>query len=94
MAGEAPESEGGQPPTDPPASVQVPTSIDVFISYASHDAAVANAIVAALERQGIKCWIAPRDVVPGSLYADGIVRAITGAKVFALVLSKHAIASS
>jgi hypothetical protein len=95
MSGEAPESGAGEPPTDPPASVQVPNaSCDVFVSYASQDAAVANAIVAAMERQRLKCWIAPRDVIPGSLYADGIVRAISGAKVFALVLSEHAIASS
>jgi TolB-like protein/tetratricopeptide (TPR) repeat protein len=95
MTGEAPESGAGQPPTDPPAAVQAPNaSIHVFISYASPDVAVADAIVAALERQGLKCWIAPRDVIPGSLYADGIVRAITGAKVFALVLSEHSIASS
>jgi len=72
---------GGDPPT-------------VFVSYASQDVAIADAIVEALERHGLKCWIAPRDVAPGSLYADGIVRAISGAKVFALVLSEHAIASS
>ncbi len=66
---------------------------DVFISYASTDATVATAIVDGLERHGLRCWIAPRDVVPGSLYADGIVRAINGARVFVLVLSEHAVAS-
>ena len=44
-----------------------------FISYASQDAAVAKAIVAALENQGITCWVAPRNVVPGTLYANEIV---------------------
>src|ERR1700752_1050491 len=67
---------------------------DVFVSYATQDAEFANGIVEALEGQGLRCWIAPRDVVPGSLYADGIVRAINGAKVFVLVLSEHAVASS
>ncbi len=37
---------------------------DVFISYASQESAVANAVAdavaAALEGQGVKCWIAPR----------------------------------
>jgi adenylate cyclase len=66
---------------------------DVFVSYASQDAAVANSIVEAVEKAGLRCWIAPRDVVPGSLYADGIVRAINGAKLFVLVLSEHAVAS-
>jgi TolB-like protein len=65
-----------------------------FISYASQDAAVANSLVAALEHQGVRCWIAPRDVIPGSLYADGIVRAINGASVFVLVLSTHAVGSA
>ncbi len=66
----------------------------VFISYASQDASVAVALVEALERHGIVCWIAPRDVKAGALYADAIVRAISGAKAFVLVLSESAIASS
>jgi TolB-like protein len=66
---------------------------DVFVSYASQDVAIANGVVAALERHGLKCWIAPRDVSPGALYADGIIRAINGAKVLVLVLSEHAVSS-
>jgi TolB-like protein/Tfp pilus assembly protein PilF len=66
---------------------------DVFVSYASQDAATASAIVAALERAGLHCWIAPRDVPPGSPYADSIIRAINGAKLLVLVLSEHAISS-
>jgi TolB-like protein len=66
---------------------------DVFVSYASQDAAVANSVVEALERQGIKCWIAPRDVTPGSQYADAIVGAINDAKVLVMVLSLSAVAS-
>jgi TolB-like protein/Tfp pilus assembly protein PilF len=88
MSGEVPESEGGQPPTDPPARLHV------FISYASQDAAVAAALVEALERHGVACWIAPRDIKAGALYADAIVRAISSAKAFVLVLSESAIASS
>jgi adenylate cyclase len=67
---------------------------DVFISYASPDAAVADAVVGALERGGLRCWIAPRDVVPGALYADEIIRAINEAKLVVLVLSEAAAASS
>jgi TolB-like protein/cytochrome c-type biogenesis protein CcmH/NrfG len=66
---------------------------DVFISYASQDAAVADAVVRSLERAGLRCWIAPRDVVPGALYADEIVRAINESMVVVLVLSEQAIAS-
>ena len=66
---------------------------DVFVSHASEDAVVANDIVKALEQRGLSCWIAPRDVIPGSLYADGIVRAINASKVLVVVLSEHAIDS-
>jgi TolB-like protein/Tfp pilus assembly protein PilF len=66
---------------------------DVFVSYASQDAAVAHSVVEQLERQGIKCWIAPRDVTPGSQYADEIVGAINDAKVLVMVLSQSAVAS-
>src|SRR5882762_2710893 len=95
MSGKAPESGGGKPPTDPPVAVQVPNaSIHVFISYASQDAAVGAALVEVLERHGVACWIAPRDVKAGAQYADAIVRAISIAKTFVLVLSESAIASS
>src|SRR5580692_1313244 len=70
-----------------------PLSKDVFVSYASQDAAVANAVVEALERQGIRCWIAPRDVTPGEFYADAIVHAIDATQALILVLSRHAAVS-
>jgi len=68
-------------------------TLDAFISYASPDAAVANAVVRALELNRIKCWIAPRDVPAGAPYADGIIRAINGSKAIVLVLSEHAVSS-
>jgi TolB-like protein/Flp pilus assembly protein TadD len=68
-------------------------SATVFISYASQDVAIANSLVEALERSRLRCWIAPRDVVAGTLFAEAIVRALNDAKVFVLVLSAHANAS-
>ena len=65
----------------------------VFISYASQDAAVADAVVAALESSGAKCWVAPRDVVPGEFYAGAIVHAIDATKAIVLVLSENAAGS-
>ncbi len=62
----------------------------VFISYASADAGVADAVCTALERNGIRCWIAPRDVAPGEFYADAIVHSIDDTQVLVLVLSEHA----
>ena len=67
---------------------------DVFVSYASQDAAVANSVVEGLEQHGTRCWIAPRDVKPGAQYADAIVRAINEAKTLVLVLSQSAVGSS
>jgi hypothetical protein len=64
---------------------------DAFISYASRHTAVANSLVEALERAGVACWIAPRDVRAGALYADAIVRAIGSAKAFLLALSESSI---
>src|SRR6202034_4911145 len=66
----------------------------VFISYASQDIAVADAVVATLERHGVACWIAPRDVKAGALYAEAIVRAISDAKALVLVLSANSVASA
>src|ERR1700692_2957661 len=73
---------------------QTTSSRDVFVSYASQDAAVANTLVEHLEQHGIRCWIAPRDVKPGAQYADAIVRAINEAKTLVLVLSQSAVGSS
>ena len=47
-----------------------------------------------LESHGVSCWLAPRDVRPGTEYADAIVAAINEAKAVVLVLSGSAVASS
>jgi TolB-like protein len=89
-------SSGESPTTQTQRSIaaaDAPGLHDVFVSYASQDASIANAIVAALERNGLKCWIAPRDVPPGTLYADVIIRAINGTKVLVLVLSENSVSS-
>jgi TolB-like protein/Tfp pilus assembly protein PilF len=77
---------------DPPN--QTPLARDVFVSYASRDAGIAQKVCSALETAGIRCWIAPRDVVPGTLYADGIVGAIDESRILVLILSKDAVASA
>jgi TolB-like protein/Flp pilus assembly protein TadD len=76
------------------SSNQTGLGSDVFVSYASQDAAVANSIVESLESQGLKCWIAARSVTPGAQYADAIVRAINEAKAVVLVMSGSAVGSS
>ncbi len=63
---------------------------DVFVSYASKDQGTAMAAVHALESAGIRCWIAPRDVKAGAVWAQAIVDAIGGCRVFVVVFSSNA----
>lgn len=62
---------------------------DVFISHSTSDKAVSDAVCAALENAGIRCWIAPRDVQPGRSFAGEITRAIQNSKVMVLIFSAH-----
>jgi hypothetical protein len=62
----------------------------VFISYGHEDKLVADATCARLEARGIRCWIAPRDVLPGQAYGEAISAAIRGCRALVLVFSSHA----
>jgi hypothetical protein len=62
---------------------------DVFISYAHDDKSTADAACAALEAEGIRCWMAPRDVAPGQDWAGAIVDAIDHCSVMLLIFSSH-----
>lgn len=63
---------------------------DVFISYASKDKSVGDAVCAMLEDRRIRCWMAPRDVQPGVPYAECIVDAIQSSRVMVLIFSSSA----
>jgi hypothetical protein len=63
---------------------------DVFVSYSSRDKAVANAVCATLESRRIRCWMAPRDVLPGVPYGEALIDAIQGSRVMVLVFSASA----
>jgi TolB-like protein/Flp pilus assembly protein TadD len=82
----------GEGQSSQPATPRAPD--EAFISYASQDISVAAAIVEALERKGVRCWIAPRNVRPGTVYADAIVGAINESKALVLVLSANAMSSA
>jgi hypothetical protein len=60
---------------------------DVFISHSSKDKLAADALCAALENARIRCWIAPRDVLPGRPFPGEITRAIEQCKIVVLVFS-------
>jgi Tfp pilus assembly protein PilF len=63
---------------------------DVFISHSSKDKLAADAACAVLEGEGIRCWIAPRDITPGAEWSVSIIDAIGEVKVFVLLFSQHA----
>ncbi|MDR2672453.1 MAG: toll/interleukin-1 receptor domain-containing protein [Coriobacteriales bacterium] len=62
---------------------------DVFISHSSVNKTAADAICHALEQNGVKCWIAPRDISPGSNYGSEIIKGIKECKLFLLVFSNE-----
>jgi TIR domain len=63
---------------------------DVFISHSSKDRLTANAVCNRLESAGIRCWIAPRDIIPGEGWSEAIMRGIDASKVMVLVFSENA----
>ena len=65
----------------------------VFVSYASEDVDIATQVCALLEGEGIACWMAPRDVKPGTDYAASIMNAIRNSQLALLVFSIHSNAS-
>jgi Tol biopolymer transport system component len=66
---------------------------DVFISHSAKDKTTADAVCAALESEGIRCWIAPRDVMPGMEWGRSIIEAIEQAKIMVLLFTANANAS-
>ncbi|MFA4876442.1 MAG: TIR domain-containing protein [Methanoregula sp.] len=62
---------------------------DVFISNAPWDKPVSDAVCAALEARGIRCWMVPRDVSPGENYPEAVIRAIEESRVMVLIFSAH-----
>jgi hypothetical protein len=63
---------------------------DVFISHAtsaSRDKSIADGVCATLEREGIRCWIAPRDILPSADWGASVMQAVRGSKAIVLVLS-------
>ena len=70
----------------------------VFISYAtekgdsmeSKDRQVADKVCIALESEGIQCWIAPRNIMPGDDWLNSIIDAVEKSKVLILIFSSNA----
>jgi hypothetical protein len=60
----------------------------IFISYSSKNKNIADAVCHKLEERKMKCWIAPRDILPGANYAEELINAIDESKLFVLIFSK------
>lgn len=61
---------------------------EVFISYSTRDREIADAVCNYLESNGVKCWIAPRDLKTGSNYAEEISNQISNAKIDLVISSE------
>src|SRR5262245_21937677 len=59
----------------------------LFVSHVSEDRAAAMEIVEELQRRGVHCWIAPRDVRPGRPFDDEIANAIEASRAMLLIFS-------
>lgn len=67
---------------------------DIFISHSVVDKELANYLCDAFEANGVSCWIAPRNIVPGTEWADSITNAISDCSVLLVVYSQNSIKSS
>ena len=65
-------------------------AVKVFISHSSKDKETADAICRHLESTGVSCWIASRDIEPGTDWTQGILQGIASSRLFLLVFSGHA----
>ena len=60
---------------------------DVFISYSTKNKGIADAVCARMESGGIRCWYAPRDIKPGTDWAESIIEAIDTSKAMVLLFT-------
>ena len=66
---------------------------DIFISYSSRNATVADAVCARLEAERIRCWYAPRDIETGTNWAASIDTAIRESRALVLIFTDESNAS-
>ena len=62
----------------------------VFISYATPDRSIAETVCGSLEKRQIRCWMAPRDILPGTDFTESIHKAINESRTMVLIFSAHA----
>ena len=62
---------------------------DVFISYSSNDQKVVEGLSAYLEQNGVRCFVAYRDIPKGIVWAEAITNAIENCKLMIVVFSER-----
>ena len=62
---------------------------DVFISYSSIDQKIAEGVCAYLEQQGIRCFVAYRDIPRGVEWAEVIVEALEHSRMMVVLFSNN-----
>jgi hypothetical protein len=63
---------------------------EVFISYATAQRSLAFQLTEQFETNQVRCWIAPRDIVSGTLWVDAIMAAIESSRLVLVLLSVDA----
>ncbi|MGD1062742.1 MAG: AAA-like domain-containing protein [Terracidiphilus sp.] len=63
---------------------------DVFISYSSLDELAAETVCRVLERNKIRCWIAPRNIPAGESWDNAIIDGIKTTSIMVLIHSSNA----
>ena len=94
---EAGEESIGATTTCPKCSrvVNVPRyRYEVFVSYSSLDRPQAEAVCEVLERRRLRCFMAHRDILPGSEWGAKIVEAIYDSRLVVLIFSASSNAST
>ena len=66
---------------------------DAFISHATADKEEADRVVAYMEADNIRCWIAPRDMRPGVEFGAEIIHGIKKSKTLIVLLSAVSVTS-
>jgi hypothetical protein len=60
---------------------------DVFLSHSHVDKHYADAICHCLERAGVRCWVAPRDIRPSEDWAEAIINGMDQCRILLLIFS-------
>jgi hypothetical protein len=63
------------------------TDLFLFVSHVREDRVAALEIVGDLERRGVPCWVAPRDVHPGKPFDEEIAEALENCWAMLLIFS-------